>query len=155
MKKIILSAILVFILFPIFAQSSYDEAIQQGDDALQRTEYITSIKKYLIAEKFDQSKWKDVQEKLDKVYAIIGNKHKELESTILNLKSDLKLITAQKEKLEGTLASTKEEIGQIERKLEDLESQVSNILETIVPIITQANELKNSLLQIDNNNNDK
>ena len=63
--------IFAFVSLSLFAQKNYDEAIQQGDDAFQRAEYTTAITKYLIAEKFDQSKWKTVQEKLDKVYKAI------------------------------------------------------------------------------------
>lgn len=151
MKKIILSNIFCFTLSLLFAQSNYIEAIQQGDNAFIRDEYATAIKKYLIAETFDQSKWKIVQEKLDTVYSIIEKKQKELEKTI----EELKLITAQKEELEHKLLSVKEDVEQMKQKLVNLVIQVQDALKTMDSIILQTDELKNRLSQIKNINYDK
>lgn len=151
MKKVILSTIFIFALFSLSAQSNYNEAMQQGDDAFIRAEYITAIKKYLVAETFDQSKWKIVQEKLDVVYAIITEKQTELTNTI----SKLNLITAQKEELNQKLTSAKEEVEQMKQQLENLKSQVLNVLKTVDSVIIQTDELGNRLLQTKNINNDK
>ena len=151
MKKIIVSIIFSFVLFSLFAQSNYNEAIQQGDNALKLEDYTTAIKKYLIAETFDQSQWKIVEDKLDAVYSIINNKQKELQETI----SELKIITEHKEELEHKLSSAKEEVEQIKHKLENLESQVRNVLQAMDTIMFQTSELKNRLLQTKNINNDK
>jgi len=151
MKKIIVSIIFSFVLFSLFAQSNYNEAIQQGDKALKVEDYTTAIKKYLIAETFDQSQWEIVQDKLDAVYAIINNKQKELKETI----SELKIITEHKEELEHKLFLAKEDVEQLKQKLENLESQVRNVLKTMDTIIFQTTELENRLLQTKNINNDK
>jgi len=71
MKKIGFFLILALVSLSLFAQSNYNEAIQQGDSVFEHAEYSTAIKKYLIAEKFDPSQWKIVQEKLDAVYHAI------------------------------------------------------------------------------------
>jgi len=81
-NKIILSFVFVFVFLSLSAQSNYNEAIQQGDAAFYRSEYTTAIKKYLLAETFDQSKWKIVQEKLDKVYAVINTKIETLQTNL-------------------------------------------------------------------------
>ena len=143
MKKIMLSTISIFVWFSLFAQSNYNEAIQQGDNALKRAEYTTAIKKYLIAETFDKSKWEMVKEKLDKVYKAIDDKQKELKQTI----AELNAVTAQKEELEHKLSSAKEDVEQMKQKLENLGLQVRNILKTMDSITTQTNELENRLLQ--------
>ena len=56
------------------AQSSYAEAISQGDDAFRRGEYKIAVNKYFAAEAFDPSKKDIVKEKLkltfDKIDAL-------------------------------------------------------------------------------------
>jgi len=155
MKKITLSLLFVFVLFSLFAQSNYDEAIQQGDNALKRDEYTTAIKKYLIAETFDQTKWKIVQDKLDAVYSIINEKQKELKQTLTELKvtvEKLNIVTAQKEESDNKLSSTKTEIEQIKQKMDNLGIQMQNVLKTVDSIIVQTNELENRLLPTQNTN---
>ena len=86
-KKISFSVVFTFASLSLFAQSNYAEAIQEGDNALQRSQYTIAIKKYLIAETFDQSKWKTIQAKLDNVYKAIDsvqNRLKELEQSKRN-----------------------------------------------------------------------
>ena len=158
MKKVILSFIFIFVLFSLFAQSNYNEAIQQGDSAFKRDEYTSAIKKYLIAETFDQSKWKIVQERLDAVYAIIDKKQKELKETIAKLNYTIEernVVTAEKEKLENKVSSAQKDVYQIKQKLESLETQMRNVLETMDTVILQTNKLENNLLPTQNSNTNK
>ena len=143
MKKIILSTIFIFVLFPLFAQRNHDEAIQQGDSALEHNDYTTAIKKYLIAEKFDQSKWKIVQGKLDAVYVIIDKKQEELKDIVL----ELDRVIAEKEKLDHKLSSAKEDVEQVKQEFEHFESQIQNALKTMN---IQIGKLENRL-NINNN----
>jgi len=155
MKKIVLSIFFTFILFSLFAQSNYDEAIQQGDNALKRDEYTTAIKKYLIAETFDQTKWKIIQEKLDVVYAVINEKQKELKKTVTELNETIKqlnFVTAEKKELDNKLSSTKTEIEQIKQKMDNLGTLMQNVLKTMDSIIIQTNELENKLSPAQNTN---
>jgi len=50
------------------AQSTYDEAIQQGDAAFNKGEYKTAINKYFAAEAFDPTKKDVVKEKVNRVF---------------------------------------------------------------------------------------
>jgi len=82
-KKITLLWIFTFVSLSLFAQDlqvKFNEAIQQGDSAFKRTEYIVAIKKYLLAETYKPEKWEIVQEKLDKVYNAINVKLASYES---------------------------------------------------------------------------
>ncbi|MCB0535295.1 MAG: hypothetical protein KDD14_24015, partial [Saprospiraceae bacterium] len=68
MKPLFTFLIVVFYSSLAFAQSSYGEAIRQGDAALRRGEYKTAIKKYFAAEAFDPSKKATVQAKVNAAF---------------------------------------------------------------------------------------
>jgi len=144
MKKLILSTVFIFALFSLYAQSSFNEAIQQGNDALKRENYTAAIKKYLIAETFDQDKWKIVQEKLDSVYSIVDNKQEELK----RITAELKMVTVQKEELEHVLLFVKEDVTQMKQRFEDVRLQVQALLKAMNSIIIQTDGLENKLLQM-------
>ena len=77
MKNIILLASLLFISLTPFAQSSYNEALKQGDEDLKRNDYSTALKKYLIAGYFDQSKKEVVYKKVNEVFTKIDDSRKD------------------------------------------------------------------------------
>lgn len=61
------------------AQSSYTEAMQQGDTAFKNNQYNTAINKYFAAEAFDPSKKDLVKEKVSQVFIRIETLRNEAE----------------------------------------------------------------------------
>jgi hypothetical protein len=61
------------------AQSSYTEAIRQGDEAFNKQQYKTAINKYFAAEAFDPAKKNTVKEKVNKVFDAIQAQRKKAE----------------------------------------------------------------------------
>ena len=79
MKKLAIVTGLIFISWTLVAQSNYNEAIQQGDDAQKRADYPTAINKYFAAEAFDTSKKEIVRAKVNEVFTKVNNLRKEAE----------------------------------------------------------------------------
>ena len=77
MKKLTILISLVFISLTLSAQSNYNEAIQQGDDAQKRGDYSIAINKYFAAEAFDPSKKEVVRQKVKEVFTKVDNLRKE------------------------------------------------------------------------------
>ncbi|MCC5946193.1 MAG: leucine-rich repeat domain-containing protein [Bernardetiaceae bacterium] len=72
-KNVIKSILLLLIIcnssfYQAQAQSSYQEAIQQGDDAFKKGEFKKAMQKYFAAEAFEPSKRSIVQSKITRVF---------------------------------------------------------------------------------------
>lgn len=110
MKKVLLSLIIISFSSLLFAQSNYNEAIQQGDDAVERTEYTKAIRSYLIAREFAETRelQKTAQDKLNALYSAIDSAF------------------ADKKITEGVLKELKRELEQTEQELEKLKRKQSS-----------------------------
>jgi hypothetical protein len=78
MKKVNYSIIFIFIALSLFAQSNYNEAIQDGEVAFKRGDYTTAIRKYIVARNMPNSNTQTVQNKLEIVYTAIDAQKNEL-----------------------------------------------------------------------------
>jgi len=119
MKKKILTLILLTVSLVMFSQSNYNEAIQQGDDAVSKGKYTTAIRKYLVARAFDESKRADVQVKLETVYSIIDDALIELEET----KKELNEKKTALEKKDSVLKEKERELGDTNNKLSEVTAE--------------------------------
>jgi hypothetical protein len=80
----LLSFLLCMLFFVIAkGQSSYAEAMQQGDDAFNKQQYKTAINKYFAAEAFDPTKKNLVKEKVNRVFDVIEGLRKKADDAFL------------------------------------------------------------------------
>jgi len=91
MKRIILVLLSLYLSVSLLAQSNFQEAINQGDEALKNKDYQLAINKYFAAEAFDPEMKDTVQAKVNEVFR-----------TITNLKDE-----AEKAKIAATKANEK------------------------------------------------
>ena len=84
------------------AQSNYDEAMQQANEAFLKENFTTAIKKYLIARAFDAGKREEVQKQLDRVYLEIEKQQQQLYLMIDTIKNVKTIIDDYKQKWEST-----------------------------------------------------
>ena len=134
MKRITLISLFASISLSLFAQSNYNEAIQQGDNAFSSADYTTAIKKYLIARTFDPSQIEVIRVKLDKVYDEIDAKLRELRQTKRELsdkQAELSEIKRQYATFDTQNRQLEQERSVIESKLEATQNQVT-VLEATV-----------------------
>ena len=84
------------------AQSSYEEAIRQGEEALNSRDFKMAINKYFAAEAFDPSKKEEVSQKVNEVFDKIEGLRKQAESAKKEAEDALeKLQEAQQETARG------------------------------------------------------
>lgn len=79
MKKLAIIIGLIIISLSVVAQSNYNEAIQQGDEAKKRGDFSTAISKYFAAEAFDPSKKEVVRKKINETFQKVTDLRKEAE----------------------------------------------------------------------------
>jgi len=130
MKTFILTFAITFISLSLFAQRNYNEAMQQGNAALQRGDYTTAIQKYLIARNKPDGDSNEVQAKLNKVYAAIDAKQKELAQTKTALSDTTKELTQTKTALSDTtkvLKWTKKKLLQTRDSLKNVRNDSTNL----------------------------
>ena len=77
------------------AQSSYTEAIQQGDSAFNKREYKTALNKYLMAGSFDPTKKDTVRIKVNNVYDRIDALRKEADKAKMEAEEAKKVAIKQ------------------------------------------------------------
>lgn len=97
MSRILILLFCMSLFVTAKAQSSYAEAMQQGDDAFNRQEYKIAINKYFAAEAFDPGKKDVVKEKVNKVFDRIEALRKEAEKAKKEAEKAKKEAEVQKE----------------------------------------------------------
>jgi len=116
MKHLLFLLCILCFVHTAHAQRSYAEAIQQGDAALKRGEYKTSMNKYFAAEAFDPSKKEVVKAKVNAVFDRIEG---------LRKKADDALEQVKKEQ-----SATKTALANLEKALTDIRAKNRTTFET-------------------------
>ena len=76
--------------FSAKGQSSYAEAMKQGDDAFKKGQYKTAINKYFAAEAFDPTKKNEVKDRVNKAFIAIETLRKKAENALEIIERGLK-----------------------------------------------------------------
>lgn len=101
---------LIFFCFFLFtkagAQSSYGEAMQQGDAAFKAGQYKLAINKYFAAEAFDPTKKDEVKAKVSEVFAAIEALRQKAEIALTEAKRQTNLALEAKKDAERQKALT-------------------------------------------------
>jgi len=133
MKQFLFFLLCTFLIIISNAQSSYSEAMQQGDEAFNKGQYKTAIDKYLAAEAFDPSKKEIVKERVSKVFEKIETLRKEAESA--TKKALIEKKRAEDAKLEQVLQTEiaireKEKLQELNEYMKYSNRQLFNVIQT-------------------------
>src|SRR5258705_3098107 len=85
MSRILSFLFCMFLFVAAKGQSSYAEAIKQGDDAFNRQQYKIAINKYFAAEAFDPTKKDVVKAKVNRVFDRIETLRAEAEKAKIEM----------------------------------------------------------------------
>ena len=103
------------------AQSSYTEAMQQGDDAFKNSQYKTAINKYFAAEAFDPSKKDSVKARLNRIFDAIENLRNKAEEDKTRAEKAENLANDQKIMTEAALAEAKKQTSEARKEQQKLQ----------------------------------
>jgi hypothetical protein len=107
-------------------QSSYAEAMQQGDAAFNKGQYKIAINKYFAAEAFDPTKKDVVKEKVSGVFDAIETLRKKTEDALTELKTQKKIAEEEKQKALNNAIEAKKQQSIAE---EERQKALSNAIE--------------------------
>lgn len=99
MKFLLFFLLYAFLFVDVVAQSSYTEAMQQGDDAFKKGQYKTAINKYFAAEAFDPGKKDVVKEKVNRAFDAIEALRKKADESFRIAKKQALEITMQQQQV--------------------------------------------------------
>ena len=147
MKKTVLTFIVALVSMSLFAQANYNDAIKQGDAALQQADYTTAIRKYIVAMNMPNSNIQAVREKLDKVYVKINETKTKLSQTEIDL-TNTKIKLRQTE-ADLTNTNTKTRLNQTETKtkLSQTETDLTNTKAKLSEVETELYDTQIKLKQ--------
>jgi len=97
MSRILSFLFCMFLFVAAKGQSSYAEAIKQGDDAFNRQQYKIAINKYFAAEAFDPTKKDVVKAKVNRVFDRIDALRKEAEAAKKEAEAQKEIVTNSSE----------------------------------------------------------
>ncbi len=123
MNKIFLFLIGIFLFAEAKSQTTYAEAIKQGDDAFNNGQYKVAINKYFAAEAFDPSKKDVVKEKLNLTFDRIDALRQEAISSKKDAVDALTEAQTQKNKADTALVEAQNQKKITEVALEDAKKQ--------------------------------
>src|SRR5258705_7053315 len=97
MKQFLFLLFSIFLLVVAKAQSSYAEAMQQGDAEFKKGQYKTAINIYFAAEAFDPTKKDVVKAKVNRVFDRIDALRKEAEAAKKEAVAQKEIVTNSSE----------------------------------------------------------
>ena len=142
MKRIALIAIGTLFSFFATAQSSYSEAIQQGDQALRNGQYKTAINKYFAAEAFDPSKKDIVKARVNKAFDRIEALRREAEDAKKQALFEKENAQNSEQKAQKALQQVKQEQEKTQAALAETEKAKNEAQEAL----QKANKLINAFI---------